>query len=142
MKPSLMVWNLQEAPVKPFNNVSNEIFMFWNLQEAAAIIHGLASPGGCCETIYTHFQRTKVLKSPGGCFEAIIDGLKSRGRCCEAIYIGFQLNICVFESPGCMRGAAVTPFNHYYLEILMIWNCRKAAVKPFLQFDNEILILC
>ena len=35
MNPLLMVWNLQEAAVKPFVHVSIEILMVGNFQEAA-----------------------------------------------------------------------------------------------------------
>ena len=37
-----------------------------------------------------------------------------------AIYACFQWNIYVFESPGCIREAAVTPFTNCYNEIFIV----------------------
>ena len=60
--------------MKPITNVSNEISMVWNSEEAAV------KP-----FIYFSNEILMVLESLGSCWETIIDDLEYQGSCCEAI---------------------------------------------------------
>ena len=53
MNPLLIVCDLQEVVVKQFTYFYNEILMVWESPGSCreAMIDGLDSQGGCCETI-------------------------------------------------------------------------------------------
>ena len=53
VNPLLMVWNLEEVAVKPFEHFYNEILMVSVASGGCceSIIDGLESRGGCCEAI-------------------------------------------------------------------------------------------
>ena len=93
MNPLLMVWNLEEVVVKPFEYIYNEILMGLEASGSycESIIDGLESRGGCCEAICTLLQRNVYgFGSFRRLRESIIDALESAGGCHEAIYILLQ----------------------------------------------------
>ena len=58
MNPLLMVWILEDAAVKQFKHLYNEILMVLESPGSCreVMIDGLDSPGCCCESICTFFK--------------------------------------------------------------------------------------
>ena len=137
-----------------------------------SIIDCLESPGGCCEAICIVLQWNiydfGILKKLSWSHDWWCGF--SRRLLWKHLYT-LPMKYWCFEiygkSLGSFREAAVEPFTHcsneiltfpnlwvvsgkqrwrllliVYNEILMIWNFRKAVVKPFAQFYNETHVFC